>query len=107
MKSELNAESGGGVSSTDLLGVNVIITESFSDEISECLRKHGVDLDDWDYAVFGPPEMVRLAKNDDGREYLEPTKWTYERILTGCCDNTWYLVNINGKEYALGMAYHA
>lgn len=61
------------------------------------LRDQGVCLDDYDYAIVTNGAV--LDKRED--EYVGPN------LLFGCCENTWRLVHLEGKETAIGMAYHA
>jgi len=72
-------------------------------EIKE-LRNQGVNCDDWDYMLIGPPDILRTA-------YLGPSlvlkSHTIEQMMNGCFDNKWHLVEFRGKRVALGVAYHS
>ena len=80
------------------------IVQGFPKDVSDSLWAQGVDLDDWDYAILAPPEAVYLSESDHG---LCPHEWTLDRLLVGCCSNHWYLAEIRGRKYAIGIAYHS
>lgn len=75
----------------------------FKENESELLWKQGVCLDDWDYLLVCPLDSVE--KNNDGE--LQPKEYGLERMLTGCCHNTWYIATFRGNEVAIGVAYHS
>ena len=65
-----------------------------------------VCMDDWDYIVLAPEKSIEQCEGAEGLEY-NPTEYTLERILVGCCSNRWYSAMFRGKKYAVGVAYHA
>jgi len=67
--------------------------------IIDALWDAGICMDDWDYLVVGPPDIL------DSQE--EPLNYWHEQILRGCSSNRWYLVRLNGTQVAVGVAYHA
>lgn len=92
-----------------------------SDELTEAewdsLRKQDVDLDDWDFLLLVPPEMVEQVEVEDAEwkdgwwqkvmvKQWRPREYTLERFETGCYRNKWYRVNFRGKDVALLVAYH-
>lgn len=93
----------------------------FTQEELESLREQGVDLDDWDYAIlvedvsqFEDHEFEDDVYNEDTWKLeralvneIRPNCYTLERLLVGCCDNTWYRVTWKGKPVVIGFAYHA
>lgn len=64
---------------------------------------HGVCMDDWDYMLIVPAD--ELEQNSDGE--WTPKDYQLERMLQGCCDNTWYKVEFEDGTYGVGVAYHA
>jgi len=62
----------------------------------EYLRDVDVNMDDWDYILIIPDEL--LEKEVD---------YNIEKLLTGMSHNTWHKVMWKGKECSLGVAYHA
>lgn len=97
----------------------------FSTEESDSLWSQGVCLDDYDYAIitydlehFEETDDLELEDHWDDikKEYktvavpsklLSPKDYTVSRLLTGCCDNTWYRIKWNNKDAIIGLAYHA
>lgn len=92
------------------IAVEMGFVKAFSRDISDRLWDQGVNLDDWDYAILASPDILRGEdfEGSDGksRTVWTPKDYTIERLLSGCCDNTWYKAMIEGKEYAIGIAYH-
>ena len=91
----------------------------FSKEEIDALWDAGVDMDDWDYVIFGPPEIL-VSREEEQRDWdspdplavvkatvYTPHDYQIERLLQGCSDNTWYLIEWEGKQTAVGVAYHA
>lgn len=98
--------------------------DSFSKEEIEYLWKVGVCLDDWDYMLFFPPEVLEEYEVEEEDWSYEMKEWEYkrpmikvkqyrpkdyniDRLLTGCCNNKWYKINFRGAEIAIGIAYHS
>jgi len=81
--------------------------DHITDKEVEYLWSQGVCLDDWDYMLLLPANCVRKSNDASGDSDYVPTGYTIERLLTGCCSNTWYVVNFRGKRQAIGVAYHA
>lgn len=76
----------------------------------EDLWNAGVCMDDWDYLVIGPPEMLEEIDEKDGEALQRgygPRDYGVEQLLHGLCDNRWYRVTLRGQAFALGVAYHA
>lgn len=83
----------------------------------EYLWGQGVNCDDWDYMIMCAPENVEEVEaelnqwdRDEGttcKKVIQCRVNGLSRLLTGCCDNTWYLINFRGKDVAIGVAYHA
>ena len=80
------------------------IVQSFPSDVTNSLWDQGVNMDDWDYAILTSPDAVYKSENSNE---LHPHQWTLDRMLIGCCSNTWYLAEIRGTKYAIGIAYHA
>jgi hypothetical protein len=126
--------------------------ETFTREEIDLLWSHGVNMDDWDYAIITDPDVIQSREveyedtewewfpyvpeeervwpreqiSDTAWRYLGPPydkgdyvkkkkisieweclDWTLDRLLTGCCSNTWYLIEWKGEKRAIGIAYHA
>lgn len=84
---------------------------NLSREEADALWDQGVNMDDWDYILVLPLETIREVDATDWegkpiREW-EATDYTVERLLTGCCSNTFYKANFRGETVALGIAYHS
>jgi len=72
--------------------------------------KQGVCMDDWDYIILAP--VGELYEDEELDWQNKKVKvWraepTLSRLLTGCCDNTWYKAEFRGKMYAVGVSYHS
>lgn len=74
----------------------------------------GVCMDDWDYMILveNPDEVLATYQESDEEPGEEQTRYTpkvydFDRMLVGCCSNVWYRAKFRGKEYAIGVAYHA
>ena len=79
--------------------------DTLPDSIRAQLQTQGVDLDDWDYLVIAPREAVHWQ----GQKRVgtcAADNWL-SNVLNGCCSNLWYLIPIDGKHVAVGVAYHA
>lgn len=95
--------------------MNLILIDYYSDDYTrEEIRDfwdQGVDMDDWDYMILAPVDILEEvdATDWDGKpiKRLVPKGYTFERLLTGCCHNKWYKATFRGIEYAVGVAYHA
>lgn len=98
--------------------------DSFTKEEIEYFWKSGISLDDWDYMIFFPPEILEEYEEEEEDYSYELKVWEYkrrkitvkkyrpkdyaiERLLRGCYDNKWYKINFRGAEIAIGIAYHA
>lgn len=100
-----------------MMDIKVIFSDdNMSWEEIEEFWELGVNMDDWDYMLICPADAVREEKSDVYDEYVGeifehtryiPCNWYLERMLTGCCDNTWYKVTYKGVDVAIGVAYHA
>ena len=98
----------------------ILTPDELTREEVDVFWEQGVTMDDWDYLVLAPAETViveKVERNEwnwqTGREELREvaevsqTKYVLDRLLTGSCLNEWYLATFRGKEYAVGVAYHA
>jgi len=83
--------------------------ENLTREDVEALWQQGVNMDDWDYMLFCPPEVV--FKFETPNEYSEGEygvkEWPLDKLLNGVCSNQWYRASFRGKEWAIGVAYHS
>lgn len=80
----------------DYLSYDLYFIQHFPERWDEPLSEQGVQMDDYDYAILC--ERKYLRKGEDGL-YGPP-------FLNGCCENKWYEVVLDGREWALGVAYH-
>lgn len=132
--------------------MNIEFHTKFDRETTDKLWDQGVCMDDWDYAIICPPDVVveeeypyeesewewfpfveekdrvweKVQTSETSWHYRGPDfskghyvtkevkkkRWTcpeydLDRMLTGCCSNTWYLIEWNGEKKAIGVAYHA
>lgn len=94
--------------------MNLIFIGYYSDdytrEDTESFWDQGVNMDDWDYFILAPVDVLEEIDSTDYddkpcKKYVVP--YELERLLTGCCNNTWYKASFRGVEYAVGVAYHA
>ena len=83
---------------------NVKIITGYSqlteDDLSS-LREQGVCLDDWDYMIF-----VEHCKFYQTGHEIHPEDYQLDRLLGGCCGNTWYQLIFRGETGIMGVAYH-
>lgn len=73
----------------------------------EDLRAQDVCLDDWDYMLVLPADVLHVETDEWGKPYWTTSDYDLQRLMTGCCDNTWYKIKYRGQTKALGVAYHA
>lgn len=70
-----------------------------------------VCMDDWDYMLFCECDISKvdwLFPVDELEIEYAPKDYNIEKLLTGCCSNSWYKVtNFKGRRGVLGVAYHA
>lgn len=97
----------------------------FSKEESDSLWSQGVCLDDYDYALI-TYDLDQFEETDDltvehqwdeelkkyknvavPYKLIAPKDYDISRLLTGCCDNTWYKIKWNNQDAIIGLAYHA
>jgi hypothetical protein len=88
---------------------SVLTHDEVNEADGESFRSQGVNMDDWDYIVLAPVETIRPNTDSYDRDFpeYEQTEWTFDRIMVGCCSNSWYKATYRGAEYAVGVAYHA
>ena len=77
------------------------IEEIKDEKEREYLWNEGVCLDDWDYMLVFEYNK-KTFKSDNS-----PVQYNIERLLNGCCSNTWYRLNFRGSEKIIGVAYHS
>lgn len=80
----------------DYLNYELFFLQSFPERWDEDLARQGVQQDDYDYAILCDRKYLRAS---DGELYGPP-------FLNGSCENRWYEVVLDGREWALGVAYH-
>lgn len=85
----------------DLTTYELTYLDRLPDEWDEQLWNQGVQTDDVDYAILCSRDYVYRSEDreEQGHLYGPP-------LLNGCCENKWFEVVLDGKEYALGVAYH-
>jgi len=84
-----------------------LITE-FTEEETSYLWSVGVDLDDWNFAIIGEPEILEERLNEEtGKMELKPVDYVLERILeVGSYDYKFYSVYFRGKKCAICVQYY-
>lgn len=91
--------------------ITVIQSGDLTQEEMDYFWDKGICLDDYDYMLVCPSNIIKkVTHNYEGEEPYEdyePSSYTFERLLTGCCSNKWYKIEFRGKKAALGIAYHA
>jgi hypothetical protein len=103
----------------------IVITsegDGLTPEEAKSFWDQGVCLDDWDVMVLlEDPDAVlereevevedwvdgELRKERKKETRYSPKDWYLDKMLNGCCDNKWHRASFRGKEYAVGVAYHA
>ena len=73
----------------------------------DALWNQGVNLDDWDYMLVVPADILEESELDSGEKDLQPQDWHIQQLLIGLCENKWYKVRFHGKTVGVGIAYHA
>jgi hypothetical protein len=83
--------------------VEMLTRYDLTNEEVEYLWNHHVSLDDWDYMlIVDSSELLSEGRFDVSFAY------PLERLLTGCCDNIWYVpIRFRNQICAIGVAYHA
>lgn len=86
-------------------------------------RRSGISLDDWDYMLFFPADILQEYEVEEedwskmDEQYGTPTKikikkytpknwYVIDRLLNGYYKNEWYKINFRGRDIAMGIAYH-
>lgn len=92
--------------------IDFLTREDLPKKDIEALWDEGVNMDDWDYVLIVPAEALEidaaLGNNEEpDKKYYAPKTYDLERLLTGVCDNRWYVVNFRGERVGVGVAYHA
>jgi hypothetical protein len=92
--------------------IHFVKDDDLTKEDIESLWQQGVNMDDWDYMLLCPPDVVHEVKKRDDWDHSEYTEfdckdWWLDGMLRGCSSNRWYRANLRGKEWAIGIAYHA
>jgi hypothetical protein len=84
-----------------------LVTE-FTKEETDYLWSVGVDLDDWNFAIIGEPDILEERPHwETGKPELRPTEFALERILeSGGYDYTCYSVDFREKRCAICVQYH-
>ncbi len=86
--------------------------DDLTDEEVESLWQQGVNMDDWDYMLLGPTDLIHAVKVRDAWDQseamvFEGKDWWLGNMLSGSSSNRWYRAKLRGKEWAMGIAYHA
>lgn len=92
------------------LTLQLLRPEDVTREDSERFWDQGVCMDDWNYIVLAPPEVVETPADPEAGscgELVGDFAEELERLLTGCYDNRWHLAQYRGQTYAVGVAYHS
>ncbi len=92
--------------------IHFVTPDNLTNQDDESLWQQGVNTDDWDYMLLCPPDVVHEVKKYDDWDkseiiVFECKDWTLDRMLTGGSHNRWYRAKLRGKEWAIGIAYHA
>ena len=89
--------------------IHFVKDEDLTREDVEALWQQVVNMDDWDYMLFCPPEVV--SKLETPGEYDQSEfgckDWLLEKTLNGVCTNQWYRASFREKEWSIGVAYHS
>lgn len=111
----------------------IYLSEVEDEKEREAFWDQGISLDDWDYMLLFPPEILVEEEYEDkeyetvlgmshpfynkevlvtkkrwvlNHNYLCGDYYTLDKLLNGCYENKWYKAKYQGKEYAVGVAYH-
>lgn len=97
----------------DIPGVSVKLIfpddGSGNEAFLDVLQEQNVECSDWDYMLVfdNTDDLFRPVYDEYYENRVEPVDcYTIERLLTGCCDNIFLQVWINGEPMVVGMAYH-
>jgi hypothetical protein len=90
----------------------ILTPDELTHQDIDAFWEQDVNMDDWDYIVLAPPETITATQRRDEWNGTECTEWDqqvyeFDRILVGSSSNRWYKAAFRGKEYAVGVAYHA
>jgi len=89
--------------------IELLTSDDLTVAENEALWDSGVNLDDWDYLLVVPESSLAIREGGKYRPpYYGEDGYTHDlaRLLTGCCDNLWYIVAFRGKTVGMGVAYH-
>lgn len=100
----------------------ILLATDLAVEQCDLLWKQNVDMDDWDYCFFFPPDTIREVEIERDVEVCIDHYWTTKKqmVKEWVCDDysierildrlsisyRWYLVEWNGEKKALGVCYH-
>lgn len=73
----------------------------------EALWDQGVVMEDWDYMLIVPADILQEAEDVDGETCWLPQDWYLGKLLIGVFRNRWYKACFHGKVVGVGVAYHA
>lgn len=73
------------------------VLEKITGLTHEGIWDSGVSLDDWDYGFIIEGRYRNIIEND----------FDLQKILQGCCDNKWIEIEVEGKVFTIGLAYHS
>lgn len=80
----------------------------YFDHIAEVDRHWDrIDHGDGSYSMAIPWEKGGYMDVSTTKKRYTCKEYSIDRLLTGCCSNTWYLIQWNGEKKAIGVAYHA
>jgi len=106
----------------------VLTPDELTQEDIDSLWNQNVCMDDWDYIVFAPEDSITPVEYEDHEYEYDPhfpkdwrmmvkvsiskirytqNEYVFDRILVGCCSNSWYRAEFRGQVYAIGIAYHS
>jgi len=91
----------------DATTIHILRPADLTREQQDHFWSEGVCMDDWDYMVVAPLDMIEPINEDGSGEAWHPNSYTLERLLDGVCSNEWYRAEVNGEDRAVGVAYHA
>ena len=102
-----------------MLNLILIEPDSVSSAEAHELWKAGIDTDDWDYMVVINERVEEIEPEFDCKGYTDewdgrlkvvwyPKSYALDRMLNGCCANTWYKVKVPflNEVRFVGVAYH-
>lgn len=89
----------------DAAEILLLLPGQLNREQKDWLWEQQVDMDDVNFILFIPPEMLEA---DEYSELLKPKSWVIEDLCLGRCQSSrWHIVEFgDGIKRGVGVSYH-